>query len=84
MASVTFERVRREAPFFALACERNALTLALAVGEPLTIFGRGAGRWPLADDRSRHGRRFRDCLASGRHRGGVTLPQFGAVKNPRC
>jgi homoserine dehydrogenase len=49
VASVTFERVTADSPFFDLAGEWNALSLTLGSGQTLTVRGRGAGRWPTAE-----------------------------------
>jgi homoserine dehydrogenase len=49
IASVTFERVTADSPFFDLSGEWNALTFVLGNGEVVTVRGRGAGRWPTTE-----------------------------------
>jgi homoserine dehydrogenase len=49
VASLTFESVTADSPFFDLAGEWNALSLTLGSGQTLTVRGRGAGRWPTAE-----------------------------------
>jgi homoserine dehydrogenase len=48
-ASVTFERVTPDSPFFHLTGEWNALSLTLANDDVITVCGRGAGRWPTTE-----------------------------------
>jgi homoserine dehydrogenase len=49
VASVTFERVTADSPFFDLAGEWNALSLTFTCGKTLAVCGRGAGRWPTTE-----------------------------------
>jgi homoserine dehydrogenase len=49
VASVSFENVTPDSPFYDTSGEWNALTLTLARGETLNVRGRGAGRWPTAE-----------------------------------
>ena len=49
LASVAFERVRPDSPFYDLQGEWNALTLTLSNREIIGARGRGAGRWPTAE-----------------------------------
>lgn len=49
VASVTFELVTADSPFFELSDEWNALSLKPSTGRILSVRGRGAGRWPATE-----------------------------------
>jgi homoserine dehydrogenase len=49
VASVTFEAVGTDSPFYSIDGEWNASSVKLASGETRVLRGRGAGRWPTTE-----------------------------------